>query len=364
MIKPVLFMSINQRFPTIVSRIIWPVLLLSLALQGCYMPSVSLIPVMHSDVVNEQEKVVGDRDGTATPTPFQPLPPTAVFTPTFTPEPSPTPLAPTATSQVSLPTPTPTRELVMLEGQVNILLLGSDQRPWDVNFRTDTVILATLNEQLGTVNLTSFPRDLWIRLPGYGEGRINTAYYFGGIDMLMKAFKENFDIRPDHYVLINFSSFKRVIDSLGGLDVTVTAELSDYRDGYWVNIPAGKVHMDADTVLWYVRSRKTTNDFSRTRRQQEVLLALFDRLLSLDAIRRLPDFYKAYKDSVSTDLSFTDLLTMVPLAIKLADDRSRLHHYYVGAKQVYNWLTPDGAMVLLPDPAAVQEVIRKSQNLP
>ncbi len=299
-------------------------------------------------------------NATATPTPFQPLPPTAVFLPTDTPIPTFTPVPPTPTF-----TPPPQARNGRLQqpsGQINILLLGSDQRPWDTNFRTDTIILATLNSDLGTVNLTSFPRDLYLNLPGYGMQRINTAYEFGGINMLYNTFQQNFGVRSDHYVLINFSSFKQVIDSLGGLDVNVAQTVSDYRDGRWYTVQAGLVHMNADDVLWYVRTRKTTNDFARSRRQQEVLHALFNKMLSINALKRVPELYAIYSNSVKTDLGFTDIVRLLPFAARLTDT-SQIHNFFIGPGQVYNWITPDGGMVLLPRPDAIQAVLRKSLNI-
>ena len=300
---------------------------------------------------------------TPTPTPFQPLPPTAVFYPTNTPAVTATPLPVLAT-----PTPTmppiaqgPQSALPQPAKQVNILLLGSDKRPWDTLFRTDTMILATLNFEKGTVNLTSFPRDLYVTIPGWGMNRLNTAYEFGGFELLAKTFNQNFGVYPDHYVLINFHSFKGIIDSLGGLTVNVAEPVSDWWDGKWVTIPAGENEMDADTILWYVRSRKTTSDFARNRRQQEVLQALFDKMLSLNAIKRVPEFWGIYKENVTTDLSLKDAISYLPLATRLTDT-SRIHQYYIGHEQVWDWLTPEGGMVLLPRPDAVKEVMRQALN--
>jgi LCP family protein required for cell wall assembly len=297
---------------------------------------------------------------TATPTPFQPLAPTDVFLPTNTPLPSFTPLPPTPTFAPA--SQGDKSDFRQPSGQINILLLGSDQRPGGRIFRTDTIILATLNPELGTVNLTSFPRDLYLMLPGYGMQRINTAYEFGGIKMLFNTFQQNFGVRPDHYVLINFSSFKQVIDSLGGLDVDVAQTVSDYRDGRWYTVQAGMVHMNADDALWYVRTRKTTNDFARTRRQQEVLHAIFNKMLSINAIKRVPELYGIYHSSVTTDLGFTDIVRLLPFAARLTDT-SQIHNFYIGPGQVYDWITPDGGMVLLPRPDAIQAVLRKSLNI-
>ncbi len=334
-------------------------------LHGCTLAGMTGIQASNpQSIENRSSAYPIPQDATPTPTPFQPLSPTAIYTITGTPLPTATEIPPTPTLPTVLERAAVSPELLQQSGQINILLLGSDQRPWDSMFRTDTIVLATINNDLGTVNLTSFPRDLYVSIPNYGQERINTAFQTGGFDLLAKTFGQNFGVTPDYYVLINFSSFKRLVDNLGGLDVQVSKPLSDYRDGYYVTIPTGKIHMDADTVLWYVRSRKTTNDFYRTHRQQDVLQALFDQLLSLDAIKRFPEFYAFYKDAVTTDLGFTDLLTLIPIAIKVADDRSRIHQYYIGPQQVYDWMTPAGAMVLVPVPEAVQKVIHKSQNLP
>ena len=112
-------------------------------------------------------------------------------------------------------------------------------------------------------------------------------------------------------------------------------------------------------VLWYVRSRKTTNDFARNRRQQEIIRALMEKFLSMDAITRAPEFYEIYKDSVTTDLTFTEMLPLLPITASLTIS-SKLNQYYIGPKQVYDWITPAGAMVLMPRPDQIRKVLRKS----
>lgn len=307
--------------------------------------------------------VLAAPDATATPTPFQPLPPTSIAPVAQEVSASPTPfILVTPTSPSPSPQSQPEQTLEQLPSQVNILLLGSDRRPWSSGFRTDTIILLTLNATLERVNITSFPRDLYVTLPGRGMDRINTAWTYGGYELLSKTFEYNFGIKPDYYVLIDFSSFKRIIDSFGGLDVNVGQPLSDYRAGYWVTIPAGMVHMDADLVLWYVRSRKTTNDIARNRRQQEVLQAIFDKLISLNALQKAPEFYDIYKDSVKTNITLFDALKWLPFAMKIAETHN-IHQYFITYKHVYDWITPGGAMVLVPNKQALMNLIRKTQNL-
>jgi LCP family protein required for cell wall assembly len=253
-------------------------------------------------------------------------------------------------------------QLIQPPHQVNILLLGSDKRPGQAGFRTDTIILATINSELGTLNLTSFPRDLYIPIPGYGTNRINTAFGAGGFKLLAKTFQENFGVKPDYYVLINFKQFKQFVDDLGGLDVRVGETVSDYRSGRWVTIEKGLNHMDADTVLWYVRTRKTTSDLARNRRQQEVLRAIFDRLLTLDVITRFPQLYDQYDDSLITDMSWQDILPLLPVAAQITDP-SRINHYFIGPQQTQDWITYEGAMVLLPIPDQINKIMKKALNI-
>lgn len=340
------------------------IVLIIVSASGCLIPSYSPSSGMLADPA--QITLVMDVLGaTPTPTPFQPLSPTPTGMPDAGPVSTEAPAPNASPTPGSGVPPTQLPEQAAIDqpfGQVNILLLGADARPRSRNFRTDTIILVTMNSDLGNVNVTSFPRDLWVSIPDYGPGRINTAWYFGGYPMLDKTFRHNFGVNPDYYAVIDFSSFKHIIDSLGGLNVKVTQPLSDYRAGYWVTIPKGEVHMDADTVLWYVRSRKSTNDFARNRRQQEILLALFQKLLTLDAIRRAPEFYEIFKESVTTDIGLMEILTWLPLVASVAES-GNIKNLYIGPGQVYDWITPDGAMVLVPNQGEVMNIIRRSQNM-
>jgi LCP family protein required for cell wall assembly len=321
--------------------------------------------------------VMAPPDATPTSTPFLPMPPTPTYLPTAFPTPtpfiSPTPEmssgAPKTWSDYPGPTiwpdidiPPPVGIFPQPAGQINILLLGSDQRPYTGGFRTDTIILLTLNPSQGTANMTSFPRDLYVYIPGWTVQRINTAFGYGGFNALATTLEYNFGVRPDHYVLINFWSFVDVINSLGGLNVHVGRTLCDHRDGYGHYCAnTGWVPMDGDTALWYVRSRYSTSDFDRGRRQQEVVQAGFNKLISLDAIKRAPELYEIYKQSVTMDMTIEDMSALLPLATKLSD-LSSIQHYYIGPQQVSNWINSRGAMVLLPIREAVLDVMRQALN--
>jgi LCP family protein required for cell wall assembly len=300
-------------------------------------------------------------DATPTPTPFQPLPPTPTYLPKVEELRSISARATKAPKDDSEESDNPWEKspAATLEAgeRMNLLLLGSDQRPYEGGFRTDTIILVSLDPSQGTASLVSFPRDLYVYIPGWTEQRINTAMGYGGFPLLADTLEYNFGVRPEHYVMVNFWAFQATIDSLGGIDVEASQTLSDHRDGHgYYTIYPGLNHMDGETALWYSRSRYSTSDFDRGRRQQEVVMALFKRLLSLDAIEKAPELYDIYIQNVTTDLSFQEIAPLLPLAAKLSDI-SRIHQYYIGPAQVTAWTTPGGAQVLLPNPGAINAVL-------
>jgi polyisoprenyl-teichoic acid--peptidoglycan teichoic acid transferase len=348
-------------------RIFFIVLLLMIPL-ACSYPAFFQAPLA-SDIQGGKTQIqtrliYAPYDATPTATPFQPLQPTAMFEPTRIPTNTPEPT-------FAEPEPVPTEPVYVGNyfqrpaDQVNILLLGSDQRIGDPSFRTDTLILASINPSLGSVSLISFPRDLYIYIPGWTSNRINTVFNLGGFPLLQQTFEYNFAIRPDYYVMVNFDGFVRTIDSFGGIDVDVAVELTDHRDkrGKYTVEP-GVQHMNGETALWYVRSRYTTSDFDRARRQQEVTNALFFTLLSLDGIKRAPEIYDIFKDTVRTDLELADITPLLPVALKIGDENA-IQNYYIGPQQVSRYIVPgSGADVLLPIQYAVMDVIYQAAGIP
>jgi polyisoprenyl-teichoic acid--peptidoglycan teichoic acid transferase len=111
-----------------------------------------------------------------------------------------------------------------------------------------------------------------------------------------------------------------------------------------------------------VRTRKTTNDFHRNRRQQEVVRAIFEKMLTINGLLRIPEFYELYKNNVTTSLTWEDIRPWLPLAAKMTDS-SALNHYYVGPNAAYDWITYSGAMVLIPQKDKINKIIQKALNL-
>ncbi len=263
---------------------------------------------------------------------------------------------------------TPTEDVLEKpEGQVNILLLGSDIRPNDGGFRTDVIMWVSINPRDGYVSIISFPRDLFVSIPGWGNNRINTAFQYGGFEMLADTFEANFGVRPDHYVLVDFNGFKTVINDLGGIDVYAAQNLTD-TCATWINASGycsagpGLVHMNGDVALWYARSRYSTSDIDRARRAQEVGEAIFHRLVSLDALVRAPELYNAYINYVKTDIGVTDVVGLLPFASKI-NESGDIRNYVVDYNYAYDWVTSAGAQVLIPDYNAIKSLMIEALSL-
>jgi polyisoprenyl-teichoic acid--peptidoglycan teichoic acid transferase len=326
-----------------------------------------------------------------TPTPFQPA--LATPFPTISIETFYTPLPPLIlpTEVVNTPLPTPTANMAVLyptaapppavvyEGPdvITFLLIGSDERS-GASFRTDTMIIAILRPKDDQVSLISIPRDLWVYIPENDMQRINTAYEQGeitgypggGAQLLKDTIEYNLGLHIDHTAMVDFNGFRRIVDTLGGVDLPVACAYTDWRlidPGYdpenednWYLYTAGPglMHMDGDLTLWYARSRSKSNDFDRGRRQQEVIRAIYSRALSGDTLTKIPQLYNDLNSLVTTDLGLADILKLAALAPGFgnADIRS----YYIRPPVVSSWITPGGAYVLLPDQAALQGLVTQA----
>jgi LCP family protein required for cell wall assembly len=253
--------------------------------------------------------------------------------------------------------------------RVNVLLLGIDQRPNDNpdTTRTDTMIVLTLDPATRTAGMLSIPRDLYVPLPNRNtQDRINTAHVYGGPSYAMETVAYNFGIPIQHYVRVNFNALTTLVDLVGGIDVYVDADINDptYPDmnyGYdpFV-ISAGWHHMDGATALKYARTRHGSSDFFRMRRQQQVIMALRDRVLSTDAITKLlpnaPQILQTLQSSISTDLSASQIVQLILFVKDLPT--GNITSVVVDEKSVQGWTTPAGAQVLIP----IRDEVRKLRD--
>jgi LCP family protein required for cell wall assembly len=268
-------------------------------------------------------------------------------------------------------TPLPTAENGVCGGpeQITIALLGVDDREgsYAKPTRTDAISLVNVRFTDKTASMFSIPRDLFVPMPyldhvGITQSRINTAYLYGevygvegGGPAELKATVElNFGIRVHRYVLVNFGAFEGFVDALGGIDVDVPTAIYDPQfpaetgDGVVTfELSAGRQHLDGATALKYARTRHQDDDYHRIQRQQEVLLAIRDRLLSPDAIPHLPALIGALDGSVRTDLTPEEIAALACVGPQI--DRGAIATYSITGDKIIPWTTPGGGRVSIPD---------------
>ncbi len=246
--------------------------------------------------------------------------------------------------------------------KTTLLLLGTDQRQGDNSFRTDVIVLVSIDAENAQVSAVSFPRDMWVKVPALYEMKINSIMQEGGFDAMVGMFDANFGVKPDYYVLTNFEGFTRFIDLLKGVDVQVAKPLKDDCDlPMAVNgdcsVKPGTVWMEGTEALWYVRSRKTSDDFDRLRRAQEVLVAVFKKMMTRNAILKIPQLQASLNNNVKTDMPFKKILPLVPVAEKVFSDTSRIKSFAITEDQSTPFISWNGQWILLPDYTAIHEVL-------
>jgi LCP family protein required for cell wall assembly len=211
----------------------------------------------------------------------------------------------------------------------NILLLGIDHRPDEPidGSRSDTVMVVSIDPPSKSVVMISFPRDLWVNIPGYYPQRLNVAHAVGGPQLVARTIQANFGIQIDNYARVDFNGFEQVVDAVGGVIIDVERPIKD--DEYPTEdygtirlyIPPGPILLDGKTALMYARSRHSEDDFGRSKRQQRVLLALRDRGLQLDILPRIPSLIGIAKEAVSTDLGPLEMMSLAKLGADIQRDR-------------------------------------------
>lgn len=307
-----------------------------------------------------------------TPTPFAEISASSspVAVKTLVPLETPVPVTPIAPAAIA---PTPKADKVedtqlVPPTNINILLLGTDQRPGQSNWRTDTIILLTINQTEKTVGMLTIPRDLYVNIPTIGMQRINTADFYGGYynypgggpNLIKTTIEQNLGIRVHYYVRGGFDAFRKAVDILGGVDINVDCPLyeQDFYDDYGhvtLNFQPGLQTMDGVTALRYARSRYTTNDYDRGRRQRQVILAMWDKATSLNLLPKWPQLYQEMSDSIQTDLGPTELATLAYIGTQLKMDKIKSRA--IDNRTTIPYTTPEGAQVLLPNAEKIHSLL-------
>ena len=205
-------------------------------------------------------------------------------------------------------------ELIKAHDKTTILIMGVDVRH-DDSGRSDTMMVATIDPKSDTASLLSVPRDTRVRIYGYGYDKINAAFAYGGEPLAERTVENFLGIDIDHYVIIDVSSFVKIIDAIGGIDIDVEKRMK-YEDpwdddgGLVIDLFPGVQHMDGRKAVTYVRYRDSEGDIGRIKRQQKFIAACMDKVLSPSFIPRIPAVLKEVIEAVDTDMTMRQVLEL------------------------------------------------------
>ncbi len=235
--------------------------------------------------------------------------------------------------------------------------------------RTDSMMIASVNKKDNTIKLTSIMRDCYVEIPGHNPNKLNAAYSFGGIDLLVETIEQNFKIKIDGYATVNFDSFEKIVDILGGVDIELGAEEARYLNSTnyisnpaYRNVKAGMNHLNGNQALGYSRVRKVVtlgganNDFGRTLRQRRVLNAIFEEYKSKNLFE-LMSIMDQILPLVKTDLSGSDISSVLQAIVE--NRIFTIENYRIPANDMYTGGRNEvGSVLLLDFEANIKELYR------
>lgn len=261
-------------------------------------------------------------------------------------------------------------DLIQHSKVLNVMLFGEDNSDGDEHGRTDTMIMLSIDNSHKKIKLTSFQRDTYVYIPGYGYNKINASYFYGGAKLSIKTIEANFGIKIDRYAVVDFESFIKIIDTLGGIDMQVTQDEIDYinyqmykngqSDAYTTITDApGIVHLNGQEALWYARNRGLSkgedgneigidgDDWDRTSRQRKLLETLFDSMKSAD-LGQIISIVSSIGPLITTNLKKDEITALVSNSLTYL--QYDVEQYYV----------PEEGLWYYDDNTAVGSVIRIS----
>ncbi len=238
------------------------------------------------------------------------------------------------------------KQLVFLKGneldgfsddRINVLALGMGGIGHEGPFLTDTMMLISIKPSTGRIAMISIPRDLGVKIPGYGLDKINKANSIGeeknpgrGAELAKEIVEDIFNIKVHYYIRVDFKAFQELIDEVGGVTVNVDNSFTDHmfpagnNDYQTVSFEKGRQSMSGQTALIFARSRHGNNgegsDFARAKRQQKIILALKEKILTFGTLAnpiKINEIFNTLSKHIDTDMEFSDIIAFLKLARSL-----------------------------------------------
>ncbi|BCY17286.1 MAG: LCP family protein [Chloroflexi bacterium] len=259
--------------------------------------------------------------------------------------------------------------------RVTALLMGLDFRDWEANepaSRTDSMMLVTYDPISNTAGMMSIPRDMWVYIPGFDYGKINTAYYLGEVNKLpgggpalaVQTVEQFLGVPIDFYAQIDFNSFVKFIDEIGCIDIKVRVPITidPLGQGNTKTLQPGTQPLCGADALAYARQRHTDGgDFDRALRQQEVMLAVRNQIFNLgklpELISKSPKLYSDIASGLRTNLTLSQVVQLALAAQKVP--KENIKQAIIGTDDCQIAMSADGLSILIPNPDKIR-VVRDS----
>lgn len=250
---------------------------------------------------------------------------------------------------------------------LNVMLFGEDNGDGSEHGRSDTMIMLSIDNRHKKLKLTSFLRDVYVNVPGYGQDKLNAAYTYGGPQLAIQTIESNFGINIDRYAVVDFEAFRDIIDILGGVDIELTADEVAYinwqsyingqtEERYELEEVAGVTHLNGRQALWYARNRgyedeahpefvMPGNDFERTSRQRNLLETIMTEFKSAD-LTQIIQIVSQIGPMITTNLKKDEITALV--ANSLTYLSYNFEEYRVPEDELfeYGW-TDDGQSIVV-----------------
>ena len=244
---------------------------------------------------------------------------------------------------------------------VNILLIGQDRRPGEGRARSDSMILCTFNKETGKLVITSFLRDLWVEIPGYGNNRLNAAYAAGGMGLLDETLQHNFGVHVDGNIEVDFTQFSRIIELLGGVELELRqdeANLINRECGS--NLQAGIQMLNGEEALTYARIRKldADSDLSRSNRQRKVLTSLIAKFKGSD-LNTMLKLLDQVLPMVTTDMTQAEIIGLATEVFPRLTNLEMVSQR-IPADGAYRFATISGMSVVEADMEAARKLLEET----
>ena len=253
--------------------------------------------------------------------------------------------------------------------RLDILILGlrGEADEENGNFLTDTIMILSIDERTHQSSLVSIPRDMYVRITDTVSDKINSAYLRLGEEATKRLFSRITGVYIDHIVAVDFEAFRSIVDALDGVTITLDRPFEENQQwGYSFSLPEGENTLDGEQALYYARSRFSTSDFDRSRRQQQIILAIKNKVSEIGILKNPITAVKlanTLRKNVSSDLNIFDLTTLTRLG-RLAGDTDAMKRYVIHSENLLYESLSTGAYLLLPRQNTFSYLKEFMQELP